>query len=226
MYLSLFSQLFEHEQGLLSSHFGPGWPHILHALDASDAVMRNFTAGASDVIPETPRTLIAEPTGLTYNKKPTKQSREFSAILILILSSSYHDTQYLPYFYHSISPQKLFMNARTETENRKPQKFFIVNCDTDPNITLLHTHLKLSPLSLWMRMCSRMDAKLTNSGEESSTVSVQERSSRVFTEYLRREDDRVSNAPLPVWFLNEWRPCWNHCCYQSNPLKQLSLPLI
>lgn len=75
---------------------------------------------------------------------------------------------------------------------------------------------KFSPLSLWMRMCSRMDAKLTNSGEESSTVSVQERSSRVFTEYLRREDDRMSNAPLPVWLSNEWCPCWNHCCYQSN----------
>lgn len=49
-----------------------------------------------------------------------------------------------------------------------------------------------------MRICSKMDAKLTNSGEESSTVSVQERSSRVFTENLKREDDQVSNAPVTV----------------------------
>lgn len=43
-----------------------------------------------------------------------------------------------------------------------------------------------------------MDAKLRNSGEESSTVSAQERSSRVFTENLKREDGQVSNTPVPV----------------------------
>lgn len=125
-------------------------------------------------------------------------------------------TIYTVYIYHSISPQKLFINARTEIENWKPQKFVIAKLWYWRKYYIAPYTFKFSPLSLWMRMCSRMDAKLTNSGEESSTVSVQERSSRVFTEYLRREDDRVSNAPLPVLFLNEWRPCWNHCCYQSN----------
>lgn len=63
-----------------------------------------------------------------------------------------------------------------------------------------------------MRMCSRMDAKFTNSGEESSTVSVQERSSRVFTENLKREDNQVSNAPVPVtslvlgWMMSTLKP--------------------
>lgn len=49
--------------------------------------------------------------------------------------------------------------------------------------------LTFLPLSRWLRMCSRMDTKLTNSGDESSIVSKQERSSRVFTENLNTKED-------------------------------------
>lgn len=76
VYMYFLSQVFRQEQRLFPSHFGLGWPHVLHALNASDAVVRNFAAGGSDIIPETSWTLIAEPTGLTYNKNPTKWSGE------------------------------------------------------------------------------------------------------------------------------------------------------
>lgn len=80
VYMYFLSQLFRQEQRLFPSHFGLGWPHVLHALNASDAVVRNFAAGGSDIIPETSWTLIAEPTGLTYNKNPTKRSGEKSIL--------------------------------------------------------------------------------------------------------------------------------------------------
>lgn len=54
-------------------HFGSRWSHILHALDASDAIMRDFTAGSFYIIPETARTLIAKPSCLTWEKKRRKQ---------------------------------------------------------------------------------------------------------------------------------------------------------
>lgn len=144
VYMYLLSQLFRREQRLFPSHFGLGWPHVLHALNASDAVVRNFAAGGSDVIPETSWTLIAEPTGLTYNKNPTKWSGENSIL-----------QQYRPEWMR---------------------------------FALLALFIFL-PLSLWLRMCSRMDAKFTNSDEESSTVSVQDRSSRVLTENLKTSED-------------------------------------
>ena len=93
--------------------------------------MRNFTAGASDIIPETPRAIIAEPTGLTYNKKPTKQSRASSVL-----------QEYYPELYshgHIVIHWILlkgFHKGKSITA-----KSFITNCDTDPNIALLHTDL-------------------------------------------------------------------------------------
>lgn len=43
------------------------------------------------------------------------------------------------------------------------------------------------PFSRWLRICSRMAAKLLNSGEVSSIVSKQERSIRVLTENLEQK---------------------------------------
>lgn len=55
------------------------------------------------------------------------------------------------------------------------------------------------PLSRWLRMCSRMETKLTNSGDESSIVSKQERSSRVFTENLNMEKGAHTDIRISYW---------------------------
>lgn len=52
--------------------------------------------------------------------------------------------------------------------------------------------LMLLPFSRWLRICSRTAAKLLNSGEESSIVSKQDRSIRVFTENLWKKKMIIS----------------------------------
>lgn len=48
----------------------------------------------------------------------------------------------------------------------------------------INNTLEMLPFSRWLRICSKIAAKLLNSGEESSIVSKQDRSIRVFTENL------------------------------------------
>ena len=51
-------------------------------------------------------------------------------------------------------------------------------------VVRINNTLALLPFSWWLRICSKMAAKFLNSGEESSIVSKQDRSIRVFTENL------------------------------------------
>lgn len=73
-------------------HFSPRWSHILHALDASDAIMGDFTAGSFYVIPETAGTLIAKPSCLTWEKKRRKQMF-LQAWICFYIALKFKDTQ-------------------------------------------------------------------------------------------------------------------------------------
>lgn len=53
----------------VKSHLSSGRTHVFHTFDAADAVVRDFTAGCSNVIPETARTLISKPGGLTWKEE-------------------------------------------------------------------------------------------------------------------------------------------------------------
>lgn len=69
----------------------------------------------------------------------------------------------------------------------------------------------LLPLSRWLRMCSRMETKLTNSGDESSMVSKQEWSSRVFTENLNIKS-RYTGIKINHWVCVLKGHCTNIAC--------------
>lgn len=50
------------------THLSSGGAYILHALNAVDAVVRDFTAGCFHIVPETTMSLITKPRSLTWEK--------------------------------------------------------------------------------------------------------------------------------------------------------------
>lgn len=69
--------------------------------------------------------------------------------------------------------------------------------------------LMLLPFSRWLRICSRTAAKLLNSGDESSIVSKQDRSIRVFTENLWKKKDVCFRESKSIYLsMKKWEGIW------------------
>lgn len=74
------------------------------------------------------------------------------------------------------------------------------------------------PLSRWLSICSRMETKLMNSGDESSIVSKQEWSSRVFTENLNTNKKRFDQLlDALMWAINADFLHWHQSISLSDP---------